>query len=68
MSTTGAPAALPAFSIVASTDFPLMLFTSGFAWPRDGDSAWSLTQEPFDWLVSGIDWQKMTGHDLAKWA
>ncbi|EDT6764392.1 transposase, partial [Salmonella enterica subsp. enterica] len=26
------------------------------------------TQEQFDWLVSGIDWQKMTGHDLAKWA
>ncbi|AZT48949.1 hypothetical protein EL003_00605 [Salmonella enterica subsp. salamae serovar 42:r:-] len=31
--------------------------------PRDGDSAWSLTPEQFDWLVSGIDWQKMSGHD-----
>ncbi|MFG1135850.1 IS66 family insertion sequence element accessory protein TnpB [Salmonella enterica] len=39
-----------------------------FTWPRDGDSAWSLTPEQFDWLVSGIDWQKMSGHDLAKWA
>lgn len=39
-----------------------------FTWPRDGDSAWSLTPEQFDWLVSGIDWQKMSGHDLTKWA
>ncbi|EAZ0145926.1 transposase, partial [Salmonella enterica] len=38
-----------------------------FIWPRDGDSTWSLTPEQFDWLVSGIDWQKMSGHDLTKW-
>ncbi|EEI0437976.1 hypothetical protein SQV52_003290 [Salmonella enterica] len=36
MSTTGAPAALPGFSIVAFMAFPLTLFTSGFACLDDG--------------------------------
>ncbi|EBM3802258.1 IS66 family insertion sequence element accessory protein TnpB [Salmonella enterica] len=38
-----------------------------FTWPRDGDIAWSLTPEQFDWLIAGIDWQKMSGHDMTKW-
>lgn len=38
-----------------------------FHWPRANDAAWSLTPEQFEWLITGIDWQQMHGHNLAKW-
>lgn len=38
-----------------------------FHWPRASDDAWSLTPEQFEWLITGIDWQQMDGHNLAKW-
>ena len=38
-----------------------------FHWPRTGDKAWSLTQDEFNWLITGVDWQQMDGHNLAKW-
>lgn len=38
-----------------------------FIWPRAHDSAWSLTPEQFAWLITGIDWQKVPGHDLSRW-
>jgi transposase len=31
-----------------------------FLWPVAGDAAWSLTAVQFDWLVRGIDWQRMS--------
>ncbi|EHK5654303.1 IS66 family insertion sequence element accessory protein TnpB, partial [Escherichia coli] len=36
-------------------------------WPRKGDATWHLTQDEFHWLVCGLDWQQVKGHDLAKW-
>ena len=36
-----------------------------FCWPRANDAAWSLTPEQFEWLITGIDWQQMGGHNLA---
>lgn len=36
-------------------------------WPRAGDNAWSLTQDEFNWLITGVDWQQLNGHDLTKW-
>lgn len=38
-----------------------------FRWPRANEAAWSLTPDEFSWLVSGVDWQQVKGHDLAKW-
>ncbi|PNM27169.1 IS66 family insertion sequence hypothetical protein [Yersinia enterocolitica] len=38
-----------------------------FIWPRANDIAWSLTPDQFEWLITGIDWQKMHGHDLSRW-
>ncbi|EGT5658899.1 transposase, partial [Citrobacter braakii] len=38
-----------------------------FRWPRAGDNAWSLTQDEFNWLITGVDWQQLNGHDLTKW-
>ncbi len=37
------------------------------AGPRKGDATWHLTQDEFHWLVFGVDWQQVKGHDLAKW-
>lgn len=33
----------------------------------EGDATWHLTQDEFHWLVFGVDWQQVKGHDLAKW-
>lgn len=38
-----------------------------FRWPQANEAAWSLTPDEFSWLVSGVDWQQVKGHDLAKW-
>lgn len=33
----------------------------------EGDGTWHLTPDEFHWLVCGVDWQQVNGHDLAKW-
>ena len=38
-----------------------------FIWPRANDTAWSLTPDQFEWLISGVDWQQVEGDDLTKW-
>ncbi|EPJ1882123.1 IS66 family insertion sequence element accessory protein TnpB, partial [Escherichia coli] len=43
------------------------LHRGSFRWPRKGDATWHLTQDEFHWLVCGLDWQQVKGHDLAKW-
>ncbi len=43
------------------------LHRGSFRWPRKGDGTWHLTPDEFYWLVCGVDWQQVNGHDLAKW-
>lgn len=31
-----------------------------FIWPAPTDSLWKLTQAQFDWLVIGVDWQRLS--------
>jgi transposase len=31
-----------------------------FHWPRAGDAVWSLDAAQFEWLMRGIDWQRMS--------
>lgn len=38
-----------------------------FAWPQDGDSAWSLTDQQWQWLVAGVDWQRLSAPPPAHW-
>lgn len=38
-----------------------------FRWPRANEAARTLTPDEFSWLVSGVDWQQVKGHDLTKW-
>jgi transposase len=33
-----------------------------FKWPRKGDDVLSLTHEQFDWLLRGLDIEKLTPH------
>lgn len=34
---------------------------------RANDAAWHLTPDEFNWLIAGVDWQQVKGHDLTKW-
>lgn len=43
------------------------LHRGSFRWPRKGDATWHLTPDEFHWLVCGVDWPQVKGHDLAKW-
>lgn len=36
------------------------LHRGSFVWPRRGDAVCTMTREQFDWLCSGIDWQRMS--------
>ncbi|GDP02498.1 hypothetical protein BvCmsNSNP012_03112 [Escherichia coli] len=40
------------------------LHRGSFRWPRKGDATWHLTPDEFHWLVCGVDWQQVKGHDL----
>lgn len=31
-----------------------------FAWPRPGEPVFALTAEHWQWLVTGVDWQRLT--------
>lgn len=43
------------------------LHKGSFRWPRADDAAWHLTPDEFNWLIAGVDWQQVKGHDLTKW-
>ncbi|KKG36066.1 cytochrome O ubiquinol oxidase, partial [Methanosarcina mazei] len=43
------------------------LHKGSFRWPRADDAVWHLTPDEFNWLITGVDWQQVRGHDLAKW-
>ena len=38
-----------------------------FRWPRVNETAWPLTPDELNWVVSGVDWQRVKEHDLTKW-
>jgi transposase len=31
-----------------------------FAWPKPGDPLFSLTPQQWEWLVAGVDWQRLS--------
>jgi transposase len=31
-----------------------------FIWPKAEDTSWTLTQAQFDWLIIGVDWQRLS--------
>jgi transposase len=43
------------------------LHTGRFKWPTDGDTICPLTNEQWQWLVSGVDWQRLKAPPPAHW-
>jgi transposase len=38
-----------------------------FVWPQPGDVSWQLTTEQWQWLVAGVDWQRLSAPPPAAW-
>lgn len=38
-----------------------------FVWPQAGDSTWELSAEQWQWLVAGVDWQRLSAPPPANW-
>lgn len=38
-----------------------------FTWPQSDAVTWTLSQEEWRWLISGIDWRRLQAKPLAEW-
>jgi transposase len=38
-----------------------------FVWPKPGDSSWQISAEQWEWLVMGVDWQRLSATPPAQW-
>ena len=38
-----------------------------FIWPQPGDEACELADEQWQWLISGVDWQRLSARPPAHW-
>lgn len=38
-----------------------------FTWPKAGDTTCSLTQAQWQWLIAGVDWQRLEAPAPAHW-
>jgi transposase len=36
------------------------LYQGRFTWPAKSDTSWTISQAQFDWLVIGVDWQRLS--------
>ena len=36
------------------------LYCGHFVWPRAGDAVFSVSTQQFEWLCSGVDWQRLS--------
>lgn len=43
------------------------LHRGGFVWPKIGDAAFLVSQAQWQWLVAGVDWQRLTGDSITDW-
>ena len=43
------------------------LHQGSFAWPNVGDAVFALTQAQWQWLVAGVDWQRLSARPQADW-
>lgn len=41
------------------------LHHGSFRWPRANDALWTLSVEQFQWLVAGVDWQRLSSQRTA---
>lgn len=38
-----------------------------FVWPQAGEASWVLTDAQWQWLIAGVDWQRLTAQPPAHW-
>ena len=38
-----------------------------FVWPQPGDDVCELTDEQWQWLISGVDWQRLSARAPGHW-
>jgi transposase len=38
-----------------------------FVWPKVTDASFSITQEQWQWLIAGVDWQRLSAVPFAHW-
>jgi transposase len=43
------------------------LHRGGFVWPKATDACFSITHEPWQWLVAGVDWQRLSTIPRPDW-
>lgn len=43
------------------------LHRGAFVWPTHDDRYWVMTQAQWDWLIKGVDWQRLTATAPAHW-
>lgn len=39
-----------------------------FTWPKADDVLWQITAEQWQWLVKGVDWQRLSALPDSQWA
>lgn len=43
------------------------LHQGSFVWPKVGDTVFALNQAQWQWLVAGVDWQRLSAHPRPEW-
>jgi transposase len=43
------------------------LHQGSFVWPKVGDAVFALTQAQWQWLIAGVDWQRLSAQPHAEW-
>ena len=43
------------------------LHQGSFTWPQSEAKVWQLTAQEWQWLVTGVDWQRLTAQPDARW-
>lgn len=38
-----------------------------FEWPRSEDKSWVLTRAQWEWLIKGVDWQRLSAQPKGNW-
>jgi transposase len=38
-----------------------------FIWPQPGEACWHMSAEQWQWLVAGVDWQRLSAPAPAQW-
>ena len=44
------------------------LHQGSFVWPQAGDAVCTLSATQWNWLIAGVDWQRLSVSDVRNWA